>query len=168
MYGALLMDYSHQPDLLYWWLREVPVRLYASGMTVSSLPLTADPNVVNLLVQYDAQRSAAIHLNYVQSPERAYCEVIGERGWVSFDMETGLLRHGSTADAAPTDRQFTVEWDHLFQAEHDSFIHAMHGDHDPESPPHAGLQSMRFIDAAIRSLRNGGPVHLSNGKRPEE
>ena len=46
--GSLLLDYSHQPDLLFWLLDELPCGVTLVGQKGGDRPLSSDPNVLAL------------------------------------------------------------------------------------------------------------------------
>jgi hypothetical protein len=103
---------------------------------------------------------ATINLNYIQHPERCYCEVIGDKAWLFVDIESGRVQQGVHIDAAVHHRSFIFERDDLFRAEHEAFIQAARGERKAESPPDVAIQSVYVVDAAIQSLRCGRPVSL--------
>jgi predicted dehydrogenase len=152
-FGALLMDYAHQPDLLFWWLRKSPTSVRAVGYECGEMPLSADPNVVAMTLQYDSPVIATINLNFAQHPGNSHCEVVGDEGWIFFDMSTGKMRIGNRDDAAVEERVFPLDRDRLFQDEQQAFLDAVHGRRQPESPAKHAIQSMIVVEAAIRSLR---------------
>ena len=67
--GSLLWDYSHQPDLLFWLLDELPCGVSLTGLKGGNLPLSSEPNVLALTLDYDRPLLATVHLNYVQMPQ---------------------------------------------------------------------------------------------------
>ncbi len=160
-FGALMMDYSHQPDLINWWLGTTPTQVYASGCFGEHLPLVSRPNVLAVTLQFEQPTIATIGLNYVQQPERCSCEVIGDRAWVLLDMKKGLLVHGRREDDSISERLFNFERDELFRAEHEAFINATRGIRPVESPPEKAIKSMYVVEAAITSLQTGTPISLS-------
>lgn len=154
VYGALIMDYAHQPDLLYYWLRKIPISVWAYGAQGARLPLYSNPNVISITLKYDGPLIATINLNYVQCPQRAYCEIVGDRAWVCLDLQCSLLTVGLRHEPTPMAIPMPVDRDSLFQAEHQAFLDATQGLRLPESPPQQALHSMRIVEAAIRSLRS--------------
>jgi len=161
MKGAIFMDYAHQPDLFYWLLKEKPKGVYASGGKGGALEYQSNPNFVSVLCDYQDPCIATIHLNYLQAPERHEYEVVGDKGWIVLDMNSGLLCLGHPGDAKIREERFSTERDPLYEAEHDAFIAAVKGERSAESPPSEALVSMQVIDAAMQSWQRAERIDLS-------
>ena len=89
----------------------------------------------------------------VQHPQRSFCEVIGDKKWLSVDVMTGVIRTGSLDGATETQSTFTVERDVMYVAEHDAFLDAVAGKRPPESPAEDAIVSQETVDAAMKSWR---------------
>ena len=162
LYGALFLDYAHQPDVFFHLLGRVPAGAYAAGGQGGSLPLQSDPNFAAVVCDYVDPLIATIHLNYLQSPDRHDYEIVGDRGWASVDMVRGELRLASREASAARTETFSLERDGPYREEHQAFLDAIAGRRAPESPATAALVSMAVIDAALRSLRQRQRVPLAS------
>ncbi len=151
--GALALDYAHQPDLIQWWLGDRPTAVFAAGVQGGDLELQSNPNVMALTIEYEASTVATIHLNYVQHPDRCSCEVVGDRGWISFDFHSGCFIQGDRATEARTQIEILPERDALYLAEHQCFLDAVSGAAAAESPPEEAIISMAVIEAALASWK---------------
>ena len=160
MAGALLMDYTHQPDLLHWFLRETPVGVFAAGGQGGGLELTSNPNFIAISCDYERALIATIHLNYLQMPERHEYEVVGDQGWAVFDLNTGRLRVGRRAAAAEALEEFRIDRDPMYADEHAAFLEAVAGRRAPESPAADAIVSMQIVDAALASWRSRTRIQL--------
>ena len=160
LFGALFMDYAHQPDLFHHILGRVPHGVYAAGGQGGSLPLQSNPNFAAIVCDYSDALITTIHLNYLQSPDRHEYEIIGDRGWISVDMFRGELRFAKHGDANIRTETFPFERDGPYRDEHQAFFDAIAGKRQPESPASAALVSMEVIDAALRSLSERQRVAL--------
>lgn len=158
--GALFLDYVHQPDLLYWWLGRKPSAVSAYGVRGGALELQSDPNVVDMVLEFDKEMLAIIHLNYVQHPERAFCEVMGDKKWLSFDMKTNTLRTGVHESESESSLSFSFERDVMYEAEHQAFLDAIAGKRPPESPAEDAIVAQEIVAAALESWRQGKRVRL--------
>jgi len=151
--GALLLDYVHQPDLLYWWLGKHPTAIFAIGHQGGNQALQSNPNVMIMTIEYADNLVATIHLNYAQHPQRAYCEIIGDKQSLLYDMMTGEIHTSDYATGTVSIQDFAVNRDDLFVAEHQAFIDAVDGKRSPESPADEAIVSMRIVEAAMASWK---------------
>jgi predicted dehydrogenase len=151
--GALLLDYAHQPDMLYWLLRKVPRYVYASGVQAGNLELSSNPNIADIHCEYDDDLIASIHLNYVQMPQRQSYEIVGDQGWAFLDLEQNELRIGKRQDSTVETKTFTVERDDLYRAEHQAFMDALDGKRPPETSALDGLVSTAVCHATVASWK---------------
>ncbi|MAE59918.1 MAG: hypothetical protein CMJ49_01025 [Planctomycetaceae bacterium] len=161
MEGSLMLDYAHQPDLLYWMLGHNPRGVYAAACLAPTVELKSNPNVVSMTYDYDEPLVSYIHLNFIQAPAQARYEAIGDQGWVHLDAETGLQRVGSGGwEGSVAEEIIGGARDEVYQAEHQRFFDAIDGKGEVESPPGDAIQSMYVIDAAIESWKTGKRVEL--------
>ena len=160
MRGALLLDYAHQPDLIFWLLSARPRGVYCASARGGEMEFSSDPNVVTLVCDFDTPLVATVTLNYLQMPERHECEVIGDKGWLSFDLKSGEFRTGLRDGKSMTVENFAAERDEMYRQEHTAFINAIDGKSKPSSPPGEAIVSMEIIDAAFRSIDCGTRVEL--------
>lgn len=158
--GALLMDYTHQPDLLYWLLGEAPVGIYASGGQGGRPELTSNPNFINVNCDYARPLIGTIHLNYLQMPERHEYEIAGDEGWAMFDPNTGRLHRGHRRGSRVSIEEFPIDRDPMYEAEHQAFLDAVAGRRAAESPARDAIVSMQIIEAALASWRTAARVML--------
>ncbi|MBM3290649.1 MAG: Gfo/Idh/MocA family oxidoreductase, partial [Candidatus Hydrogenedentes bacterium] len=125
--GALLFDYVHQPDICYWLTNAEPSAVYLFAARAGELPLCSNPNVADIILEYDTGLRACIHLNYLQAPQRHEYEVVGDRAWAKLDMEANELHIGRRNDATVTTERFEIDRDRVFEAEHQAFFDAVDG-----------------------------------------
>ena len=158
--GALVWDYAHQPDILYWLLDKIPTSVYAAGIQAGKLELSSNPNLINTIYRYDDSLIASVHLNYVQMPERHEYEIIGDKGWAILDLMDGLLRIGTREDSKIKTENFVVDRDDVFRKEHQAFLDAVKGIREPETSADKGLVSMAVCEAIIKSWQDHKPAKV--------
>ncbi|HUV08264.1 MAG TPA: Gfo/Idh/MocA family oxidoreductase [Spirochaetia bacterium] len=151
--GALLLDYAHQPDLLYWILGRKPTGVSMTAVRGGKPDLTSNPNALALTCDYDTGIMATVHLNYVQMPERHEYEIAGDRAWAMWDLNTGILRVGRRSDSSVVEETTSVERDPVYREEHQAFLDAVDGKRKPESPAEEAIVSLEIIEAALKSWR---------------
>ena len=160
MKGALLLDYAHQPDLLYWMLRKKPRGVYTAASQAGNMEPTANPNVLTTVCDYDAPMISTITLNYVQHPEQHDYRIVGDRAWVFWDGATGRIIVGSRETGTTHEETFATDRDRWYREEHQAFFDAVAGKRAPESPPEDAIVSIEVIEAAIKSWENRTRVSL--------
>ncbi|MFB3825233.1 MAG: Gfo/Idh/MocA family protein [Bryobacteraceae bacterium] len=158
--GSLMLDYSHQPDLLWWLFGAVPRTVYTAGFEGGNIELTSRPNVAAILCEYDTPFLATIHLNYLQMPERHEYEIVGDEGWAVFDFNRGLLRVGRRRDQSVAESLHGTEKDDMVRAEQQAFLDAAAGRRAPETSASDGLISTAICEAAVESWRARRPVEV--------
>lgn len=157
---ALFLDYVHQPDLLHWWLGKRPTAVYTAGLRGGDLPLQSNPNVAAVTLEYDGGALATIHLNYVQFPQRTYCEIIGDKKWLLVDLMNNTMQTGALEGGAETHASFSFERDEMYVAEHQAFLDAIDGKRPPESPAEDAIVAQEMAMATMKSWRLGRRVRL--------
>lgn len=158
--AALLMDYVHQPDLLFWILGKNPAGVYAAGSIGGNLELRSNPNAMTLLLDYNGLLTASIHLNYLQYPDRYHFEFLGDLGWIYYDLIANILYFGDRNKQVVRSEIFDFKRDILFEREHQAFFDVIAGKRSPESSAEDALQSMIVLDAAIQSWKTKKRVAL--------
>lgn len=152
--GSLFFDYSHQPDLFYWLFGLKPAAVLAAGIQAGNFELTSNPNVVDLICEYDSRLITSVHLNYAQMPERHDYEVVGDEGWAFLDFHTGTFQIGNRRRREVETEVFVQERDDIFRAEHQAFFEAAEGRRKPETSAADGLVSTAICEAAVRSWQS--------------
>lgn len=161
MEGALLMDYAHQPDMLFWLLGARPKGVYMAAGQGGDMAFSANPNFLSMICDYGSPLVTTIELNYLQMPQRHACEVVGDGGWALCDMDKGTIRIGDKEARSETEETIPVEADRLYELEHQAFLDAVDGKRAPASPASEAIVSMEIIDAALASWRTGRRMALA-------
>ncbi len=160
--GALLMDYVHQPDLLYWILGKNPIGVSAVGSSGGKMPLKASPDAITLLLDYDDTITASIHLNYLQYPDRYHCEFVGTKGWIYYDLSGNIMQYGDAHKESVRSETIHFERDSIYEAEHQAFLDAVAGKRSIESPANEAIQSIVVLEAALKSWKTKTRVTLEH------
>ena len=160
MEGAVLMDYAHQPDTINWLLGKKPKGVFCTATQGGDLEFSSNPNVLTMVCDYQEPLIATIMLNYLQMPERQECEVVGDQGWVLFDVKQGEIRIGNKEKDDFTIETIHVVRDEMFQNEHQVFLDAIEGKGDPSCPPEEAIVSMQIIEAAMSSWKKEQRIEL--------
>jgi predicted dehydrogenase len=158
--GALISDYAHQPDILYWLLKEKPSAVFAHGLQAGDFELTSNPNFIDIFCNYKTTLITTIHLNYAQVPERHTYEIVGDKGWAALDVSSGCLEIATCPDSVVRTEKFNIERDDLYRAEHRAFFDTVDSKRKPETSASEGLVSVAVCEAALKSWRTNQVVEL--------
>ena len=159
--GALVWDYAHQPDILYWLLDKIPTSVYAAGIQAGKLELSSNPNLINTIYRYDDSLIASVHLNYVQMPERHEYEIIGDKGWAILNVNEGTLTTGCLESNKSIDESFSTDRDTIYSSQYDAFLQAVNNtNRSPETSAEDGMVSIKLCEATLTSWRTGNPVNI--------
>ncbi len=160
--GALFLDYAHQPDLFYWFFGKRPRGIYVSGIQGGDLEHTSNPNIMNILCDYEDAFLTSIHLNYLQHPGKSSCEIIGDQKYLHYDADSESIRLVDRINGSESVETYPFERDNMYRLEHQAFFDAVKGNRKPESPSNEAIVSMEIIDAGLRSWKERQRVELSN------
>lgn len=160
MQGALLLDYAHQPDILYWLLEKKPVAVYASGLEAGELEYSSHPNVIAVNCEYQSPLLTTIHLNYIQMPQRHEYEIVGDHGWAVLDVDAGTLRTGLRQARSVQTESFDTVRDQMYITEHQAFLDAVDGKRKPESSAADSMISLAVCEAALKSWKTHQRVEV--------
>jgi predicted dehydrogenase len=158
--GSLFFDYSHQPDLFFWLTGLAPKSVSVVAFERGDLEFSSDPNVADIICEYDAALITHLHLNYVQAPQRHEYEVVGDEAWALVDFDHGGIRIGRRRERTIETRTLTHERDDIFRLEHEAFFDAADGKREPETSARDGMVSTAVCEASMRSYRSGRKVGL--------
>ena len=164
MGGGVMLAQIHEADYLYS-LFGVPKSVFALGGHWSELEISADDTASILMeAATGSGRTLPIHLHQdcLQAPPTKQCEVIGDRGKAVMDLVANTVTVYQRGAPAPTVLQFPgFERNQLFLDQTSHFLDCMRTRQRPVVDLRDGLQSLRIVVAAKRSIATGERVLLS-------
>ena len=163
VFGSAALDYVYGFDTFRWLLRERPVSVYARGIQVEGLPFTSRPNLLSAVIEYESERVAELHIDYVAYPDRCTYTFQGELGYVRVDLSRNIVEHGDRETGRRHVEDISVDRDDVMRDQRDHFLGALEGRHPVSSPPQDALHGTLGVDALIRSLKTGRPEALETG-----
>ncbi|WOK35104.1 Gfo/Idh/MocA family oxidoreductase [Sphingomonas sp. C3-2] len=154
--GGALLELSHEIDYIYW-LFGMPERVTCRGGRLSDLDIDVE-DCVELCLEYSSPpRLVSIHLDFLQRPAIRTCKLVGSRGtmlWNALEDSYAV----NVAEAAP-DRRIVHKPMHdrnqMYLDELSAFLAAAENRHPTPIPLAEGIDVMRIITAARRSLESG-------------
>lgn len=156
--GGPLLELSHEIDFLYW-IFGMPQRVSGQGGRYSDLDIDVE-DCVELCFEYDSpRRIISLHLDFLQRPAARHCKFIGSNGTMTWNamadtyvVETVELELDRKIIRMPTNDRNQMYLDELSE-----FLAAVECRGDVSIPLSQGIDVMRIIDAAARSIASGRP-----------
>lgn len=154
--GGPLLELSHEIDFLYW-IFGMPKRVSGVGGRFSDLDIDVE-DCIELCFEYDSpRRIISLHLDFLQRPAARLCKFIGSIGTLTWDaledtfvVETVEPTLDRKVMRVPTDDRNQMYIDELSE-----FLAAVESRGDVSIPLSQGIDVMRIIDAAARSIASG-------------
>ena len=109
MGGGVVFDLIHEIDYVRWFFGEVE-EVFSYGGKLSNLEIDTE-DCVNVLMKFENNLSAVIHLDYVQRSYARSCKVIGEEGTITWDITDGPVRFFSAQSKSWTHLDLPQSYD---------------------------------------------------------
>lgn len=161
--GGVILSQIHEMDLIYWFFG-LPRSIITHGGQLSHLEVDVEDTASSLMRCDGAAGSFPIllHQDYLQRPPVRCFKIVGDAGYAEIDLLANRLRvYGAEGELREEDAfpGFVRNDMFLDQARH--FLDCLNGSATPAVSLHDGLQSLRLALAALRSLKEGREVALS-------
>ena len=148
-------DLMHEIDLAVWYAGQ-PVRGVAcfSG-TYSDIGIEA-PDLVEMAIDFEDRRMAAVHLDFFQRPRRRLTELMGTNGVVTVEFARWDRSTVACFDAAKgvwEQDEFTTDRDDMFRAEDREFLEAVAGGRPAPCGVAEARKSVEIVEQAARQSR---------------
>jgi predicted dehydrogenase len=124
-----------------------------SALQAGDLPLSSNPNVMALTLDYARPLLATMHLNYIQMPQRHDWEIVGDKGWIVMEPDKGTLRLGLREAETETQEMFSTDRDSAYRLEHQAFFDNIDGLRHAESSAESAARSVELHGMAMRSWK---------------
>jgi len=151
--GGILLDAIHELDYLGWLFGEVAEVLCAAGHVSDLAGDTED--LAEVTVRFESGALGQVHLDYLQRAYRRNLQVIGDTGVITWDYPT----HTVTV-LAPDPRPEAMsaadgDANDMYVEELRQFIRCIEGRESPLVDGREALRSLRLVEAARTSARDG-------------
>lgn len=83
--GGIILDDSHEYDYLRWILQDEPVSVYCQTKKSSSIK-TQTESIATLLIKFKKGTMANLQLDYIRPTYQRECEIIGEKGSLTWNF----------------------------------------------------------------------------------
>nr|WP_249186728.1 Gfo/Idh/MocA family oxidoreductase [Pseudomonas sp. KB-10] len=161
--GGVILSQIHEMDLIYWFFG-LPRSIVTHGGQLSHLEIDVEDTASSLMRCDGAMGSFPIllHQDYLQRPPVRCFKIVGDAGYAEIDLLANRLRVYGAEGELSEEKDFPgfVRND-MFLAQARHFLDCVNGSATPQVSLHDGLQSLRLALAALRSLKEGREVALS-------
>lgn len=89
--GGCILDCIHEIDLVRWYMGEVE-QVACMARHISSLDLDVE-DVAALMFSHNCGAISEVHLDYVQRTYERGCQIVGEKGSITWDYSNGAVRY---------------------------------------------------------------------------
>lgn len=161
--GGVVLSQIHEMDLIYWFFG-LPRSIVTHGGQLSHLDIDVEDTASSLMRCDNAMGSFPIllHQDYLQRPPVRCFKIVGDAGYAEIDLLANRLRvYGAEGELSEENDFPGFVRNDMFLAQARHFLDCVNGLATPQVSLHDGLQSLRLALAALRSLKEGREVALS-------
>lgn len=161
--GGVILSQIHEMDLIYWFFG-LPKSIVTHGGQLSSLEIDVEDTASSLMRGESLQGSFPIllHQDYLQRPPVRSFKIVGDAGYAEIDLLSNRLRvHDADGTLCEQDDFSGFVRNDMFLAQARHFLECLAQGSRPVVDLHDGIESLRLALAALRSLKEGREVALS-------
>ena len=161
--GGVVLSQIHEMDLIYWFFG-LPRSIVTHGGQLSHLEIDVEDTASSLMRCDNAMGSFPIllHQDYLQRPPVRCFKIVGDAGYAEIDLLANRLSvYGADGELSEENDFAGFVRNDMFLAQARHFLDCVNGSATPQVSLHDGLQSLRLALAALRSLKEGREVALS-------
>lgn len=159
--GGVIVTQIHELDYLYY-LFGMPQKVYAVGGKLSDLEIDVE-DVVDILMTYKMDSftiPVMVHEDYLQSPARRKCRVIGTEGKIEIDLlESRINLYDSNGELA-FQETYDFNRNDMFVDEVKDFIACIEENKEATISFDEGVKSLEIAMAVKASLERGCLIEL--------
>lgn len=148
--GGAALDFIHEIDLALW-MFGLPVRVAGMAGNTGHLEIETE-EVADILLGYECGFNASIHVDYLEKPFRRGIRVLGEKGWLVWELSKG----GVTLYSYETDQ--TTDFPEpggytknaMYVAQLEYLIDRLKSGASSDCDFRAGWNALKVVNAAMR------------------
>jgi predicted dehydrogenase len=156
--GGILLDAIHELDYLGWLFGEVAEVLCTAGHVSDLAGDTED--LAEVTLRFESGVLAQVHLDYLQRAYRRNLQVIGDAGGVAWDYPTHTVSVCGTDGRPEAATVADGDSNAMYLEEVRHFVACLEGREQPLVDGREALRSLRLVEAARVSAREGRRVRL--------
>lgn len=154
MGGGPVLTLSHELDTVCW-LLGLPSGIVAMANYKSDLELTVEHGV-DILMQFDSQATANIHLDYFQKPPSREMTIIGSKGKITFSYYASEAKlYVNREENGPIDCfELGEKFDRneMFVEEMKHFINCIYCNQQAKPDFYDGMNVIKIVEKIMRSI----------------
>lgn len=161
--GGVILSQIHEMDLIYWFFG-LPKSIVTHGGQLSSLEIDVEDTASSLMRCDGANGSFPIllHQDYLQRPPVRSFKIVGDAGYAEIDLLANRLRvYDAEGTLYEQDDFSDFVRNDMFLAQARHFLECLAQGSRPVVDLQDGIQSLRLAVAALRSMKEGREVALS-------
>lgn len=159
--GGVIVTQIHELDYLYY-IFGMPKSVYALGGKLSDLEIDVE-DVVDILMKYEINCTdvpVVVHEDYLQSPTRRGCRIIGTKGKIEIDLIASTFVLYDENGNISYNEKFEFDRNDMFMTEMNEFITCIEQGKPSPVSLEEGKKSLKIAMAVKESIRTGNPVEL--------
>jgi predicted dehydrogenase len=154
--GGILLDAVHELDYLTWLFGDAADVLCTAGHVSELSGDTED--LAEVTIRFESGVLAQVHLDYLQRTYRRNLQVIGDTGTIVWDYPTHAVSVLAPDGASDTEQAMDEEPNEMYLEELRHFVHRLEGAESHAVDGREALRSLRLVEAAKTSAREGRRV----------
>jgi predicted dehydrogenase len=158
--GGVILDLSHEIDYIRWLLGDVG-DVTASVGKISDLEIQTE-DYAEILLTFNGNFRAEIHLDYLQRPPARTGIIVGKRGRVFLDLNMNLLRVEMPSEDERVEILETYDTNKMYEDEIKHFVECVRKKTTPIVDLKEGIKSLKVALAAKESSSLGRRIVLKN------
>lgn len=160
--GGVVLTQIHEIDYLYWFFGKVTDVVSFTGK-FSDLKLNVE-DLSAILLKFQKNITAEIHLDYFQQPEFRNCKVVGTKGTLYWDSDTNKIRYYNNLKKKWFTEFTYVNYqrNEMFVDELKYFLNCVKNKKITMNPVEEGLETLRIALAAKKSSSTRKFITIKN------
>jgi predicted dehydrogenase len=153
--GGIILDSSHELDYIRWLIGEVRDVCCIAGKT-SNLDTNVE-DTAEIILKFDNNAIAGVHLDFVQRAYSRSCKLIGEEGTIIWDYSENKVSLFSAKSGHWEETKVKAEPNDMYVEEMKHFVKCIRGQ---ESPVVEGITGKRVLEIALAAKQSNASGKL--------
>jgi predicted dehydrogenase len=148
--GGIILDGSHEIDYLRWLMQEEVIEVACMFDRLGRMEIETE-DTAELLLRFESNALANVHIDYIQRNYSRYSEWIGESGTIRWEYSAGLVETFDEASQDWVRSTYAFERDDLFRRQAANFVAAIEGKERLRVDGEDALKTLQICMAAKRA-----------------